>query len=47
MRTLGWEGVDDDCMVLIDNCADVACPNGGECIDGYDSYHCEDPPTSM
>ena len=42
---LDWEG--DDCNVLLDNCADVVCPNRGECVDGYDSYHCEDAPTSM
>ena len=36
-----------DCKVRIDNCAGVVCNNRGVCVDGYDSHHCEDAPTSM
>ena len=45
--SLGWEGVDDDCRVLIDNCEGVTCASDETCIDGYDSYHCQGPTTSM
>ena len=32
------------CSLDIDDCEGNPCQNGGKCIDGENSYHCQCPP---